>query len=253
MVGPPFAMTSTVDIIAHRGYSARAPENTISALTLALDEGATAVEFDLHTSRDGNLVLLHDHTVNRTTDGAGNVSERSLRELAKLDAGSWFDPAFEGERLPSLVEALDSIKSRVKTVFAELKGLAGIQDVRKVVSVTRAAGLLERTVFIAMDWSLLDQLQRHAPEALIGPIVERRNRTRDAFTHIANNPHCLLNFDAQIILEEPEIALYAERHGVELAAWTVDNISDASRLLDLGVRRITTNQVERMLAWKRAL
>ena len=188
-----------------------------------------------------------------TTDGVGNVSEQSLRELAKLDAGSWFDPAFEGERLPSLAEALDSIESRVKTVFAELKGLGKVQDVRNVVSVTRAAGLLERTIFIAMDWSLLDELQQHAPEAVVGAIVEHRARTGDAFSRIVNNPQSLLHFDAQILLEEPEIAFYAKRHGIELAAWTVDNIDEASRLLELGVRRITTNQVGQMLAWASTL
>jgi len=253
MANDPLALRGAVEIIAHRGFSARAPENTIAALTLALKEGATAVEFDLRTTSDGNPVLMHDKTLNRTTNGIGKVEEQSLAELAQLDAGSWFNSAFEGERVPSLAEALECLKVQVKTIFAELKGEGTTQNLRNVVSITRAAGLLDKTVFIAKNWSLLDELRRHAPEALIGPIVERREQTHEAFTRVTNDPRCLLDFDARILLKDPEIALYAKRNGVEVAVWTVDNIGDAASLLDLGVRRITTNQVGRMLAWARTL
>ena len=253
MANDPLSLSSAVEIIAHRGFSARAPENTIAALTLALEEGATAVEFDLRTSGDGNPVLMHDKTLSRTTNGIGKVEELSLGELTKLDAGSWFNSTFEGERVPSLAEALECLKVQVKTIFAELKGESTTQNLRNVVSITRAAGLLDKTVFIAKDWSLLDELRRHAPEALVGPIVERREQTHEAFTRVTNDPRALLDFDARILLKDPDIARYAKRNGVEIAVWTVDNIGDADVLLEFGVRRITTNQVGRMLAWASTL
>ena len=253
MASDPLALSGAVEIIAHRGFSARAPENTIAALTLALEEGATAVEFDLRTAGDGNPVLMHDETLNRTTNGIGNVEELSLEQLAQLDAGSWFNSTFEGERVPSLTEALECLKVQVKTIFAELKGGGKNQNLLNVVSITRAAGLFEKTVFIAKDWSLLDELRRHAPEALIGPIVERREQTQGALTRFTNDPRCLLDFDARILLQDPKIALYAKQNGMEIAVWTVDKIADAELLLNLGVRRITTNQVGRMLAWARTL
>ena len=253
MANYPLALSGAVEIIAHRGFSARAPENTIAALTLALEEGATAVEFDLRTSGDGNPVLMHDKTLSRTTNGIGKVEELSLGELTKLDAGSWFNSTFEGERVPSLAEALECLKVQVKTIFAELKGESTTQNLRNVVSITRAAGLLDKTVFIAKDWSLLDELRRHAPEALVGPIVERREQTHEAFTRVTNDPRALLDFDARILLKDPDIARYAKRNGVEIAVWTVDNIGDADVLLEFGVRRITTNQVGRMLAWASTL
>ena len=253
MANDPFSLSGAVEIIAHRGFSARAPENTIAALTLALEEGATAVEFDLRTSGDGNPVLMHDKTLSRTTNGIGKVEELSLGELTKLDAGSWFNSTFEGERVPSLAEALECLKVHVKTNFAELKGESTTQNLRNVVSITRAAGLLDKTVFIAKDWSLLDELRRHAPEALVGPIVERREQTHEAFTRVTNDPRALLDFDARILLKDPDIARYAKRNGVEIAVWTVDNIGDADVLLEFGVRRITTNQVGRMLAWASTL
>jgi glycerophosphoryl diester phosphodiesterase len=253
MANDPLSLSGTVEIIAHRGFSARAPENTIAALTLALEEGATAVEFDLRTSGDGNPVLMHDKTLSRTTNGIGKVEELSLGELTKLDAGSWFNSTFEGERVPSLAEALECLKVQVKTIFAELKGESTTQNLRNVVSITRAAGLLDKTVFIAKDWSLLDELRRHAPEALVGPIVERREQTHEAFTRVTDDPRALLDFDARILLKDPDIARYAKRNGVEIAVWTVDNIGDADVLLEFGVRRITTNQVGRMLAWASTL
>tara|TARA_B100000945_G_scaffold297181_1_gene276057 strand:+ start:757 stop:1518 length:762 start_codon:yes stop_codon:yes gene_type:complete len=253
MANDPLSLSGAVEIIAHRGFSARAPENTIAALTLALEEGATAVEFDLRTSGDGNPVLMHDKTLSRTTNGIGKVEELSLRELTKLDAGSWFNSTFEGERVPSLAEALECLKVQVKTIFAELKGESTTQNLRNVVSITRAAGLLDKTVFIAKDWSLLDELRRHAPEALVGPIVERREQTHEAFTRVTNDPRALIDFDARILLKDPDIARYAKRNGVEIAVWTVDNVGDADVLLEFGVRRITTNQVGRMLAWASTL
>ena len=253
MANDPLSLSGAVEIIAHRGFSARAPENTIAALTLALEEGATAVEFDLRTSGDGNPVLMHDKTLSRTTNGIGKVEELSLGELTKLDAGSWFNSTFEGERVPSLAEALECLKVQVKTIFAELKGESTTQNLRNVVSITRAAGLLDKTVFIAKDWSLLDERRRHAPEALVGPIVERREQTHEAFTRVTNDPRALIDFDARILLKDPDIARYAKRNGVEIAVWTVDNIGDADVLLEFGVRRITTNQVGRMLAWASTL
>ena len=253
MANDPLSLSGAVEIIAHRGFSARAPENTIAALTLALEEGATAVEFDLRTSGDGNPVLMHDKTLSRTTNRIGKVEELSLREITKLDAGSWFNSTFEGERVPSLAEALECLKVQVKTIFAELKGESTTQNLRNVVSITRAAGLLDKTVFIAKDWSLLDELRRHAPEALVGPIVESREQTHEAFTRVTNDPRALIDFDARILLKDPDIARYAKRNGVEIAVWTVDNIGDADVLLEFGVRRITTNQVGRMLAWASTL
>lgn len=253
MTASPFALTGPVQIIAHRGYSARAPENTIAALDLALDRGATAVEFDLHTAGDGTPVLLHDETLNRTTNGRGHVTERTAEQLATLDAGRWFHRDFRGEPLPTLAAALDSIRPRVETVFAEIKGVRELGDIERVVAVTREAGLLERTVFISMEWTLLDEVRRHAPDALLGPIVDHRRRVDDAFARVAGDERSLLDFDARILLKRPELTARAHDASIPLAVWTVDRVSDADRLLELGVRRITTNQVSRLLEWAAAL
>ena len=245
----PFALDQPVQVIAHRGYSARAPENTIAALSLALDAGASAVEFDLHTAGDGTPVLLHDGTLDRTTNGHGHVTDCDPDDLALLDAGSWFSPDFAGEPVPALTDALNAIEARVQTVFSEIKSVRRRRDIEAIVSVTRDAGLLERTVFISMDWGLLDEVRRYESAALLGPIVEHAARIDSAFTRVSGDARSLLDFDARILLERPELARRAHEAGIPLAVWTVDDVAEAERLFGLGIRRITTNQVGRLLGW----
>jgi glycerophosphoryl diester phosphodiesterase len=99
-------------IIAHRGYSAKYPENTLSAFRAALDAGAQMIELDVTLTRDRNVVVIHDDTLDRTTNGKGAVNGYSLTELKGLDTGSWFDPKFAAERIPSLEEVLEKICCR---------------------------------------------------------------------------------------------------------------------------------------------
>ena len=98
-------------LIAHRGDSAAAPENTLRAIALAFDLGADMVEVDVHVSRDGVPVIIHDDTLEATTNGHGRVADHTLAELKTLDAGSWKGPAHVGERIPTLREALELARS----------------------------------------------------------------------------------------------------------------------------------------------
>ncbi len=96
-------------VIAHRGASGIVPENTISSIRRALDVGAEMVEIDVHTTKDGEIVVMHDHDVSRTTNGKGIISELTARQIRRLDAGSWFGPDFSGEMVPTLDEVLEVV------------------------------------------------------------------------------------------------------------------------------------------------
>lgn len=248
-----FAFTGSAEIIAHRGYSARAPENTLAAIEAAIIAGADAVEFDLHVSSDGVPVLFHDATLARTTDGAGEVRELSFDELRSLDAGSWFSPAFAGERIPSFAEALGRLRGRVGRVYPEIKGYRDLADLTRMAAMVRDAGLVETTVFISMDWGALEQVRAYDTELSVGYIVEKASRARDGFARAAGDPHALVDFDYRLLLQDPALAHEAARRAVELAVWTVDDPTHAGRLLDLGVPRITTNRVADLTAWKATL
>ena len=103
---PARALPELPRVIGHRGAAAVAPENTLASLRRAKELGAGWVEFDVKLTRDGAAVLIHDERLERTTDGRGEVARTTLAELRKLDAGAWFDPAFAGERVPTLGDAL---------------------------------------------------------------------------------------------------------------------------------------------------
>ncbi len=110
-----------VNVIAHRGASAYAPENTLAAFSLAADMGAHWFELDCTLTKDGEVIVIHDDTIDRTTGVEGVVAEMTLAELKRYDAGSWFDAKFAGERLPMLGEALDLGKDRRIGVYIEIK------------------------------------------------------------------------------------------------------------------------------------
>ncbi|MFC4104310.1 glycerophosphodiester phosphodiesterase [Paenibacillus xanthanilyticus] len=123
-------LSDGMTVIAHRGASGYAPENTMAAFELAVEMKADYLELDVHLSKDGELVVLHDETLERTTDGAGMVKERTWAELSALDAGGKFDPAYAGERIPLLREVLDRYAGRIG-ILIELKKTAlypGIEE-----------------------------------------------------------------------------------------------------------------------------
>ncbi|MDH3271123.1 MAG: glycerophosphodiester phosphodiesterase family protein [Gemmatimonadota bacterium] len=249
----PFALPGRAEIIAHRGYSARAPENTVVALEAGLDAGADAVEFDLHTAGDGTPVLMHDASLRRTTNGRGRVTRRSIEQLATLDAGSWFAEEFAGEPVPTLGAALKSVGGRAHRIYAELKGWRDIDDLAAVVAEVAQHDLLEATVFISMSWDGLTRVRVAEPAARIGYIVDKRSRADEALERASGDALALLDFDARILLSEPELAERAHAAEVALATWTVDTVGDARTLLSMGVPRITTNQVATLVRWRDAL
>jgi len=124
------APEGAIDIIAHRGASSRAPENTLASFRLAHEMRADWFELDCTLTKDGQVLVIHDDSVDRTTNGKGSVSDLTLEELKKLDAGQWKGPEFAGERLPTLAEALDFAKGRIG-VYIEVKDAADDSELRQ--------------------------------------------------------------------------------------------------------------------------
>ena len=247
------APAGAVEIIAHRGYSTRAPENTAASIEAAVSAGADAVEFDLHVTRDGIPVLFHDATLDRTTDGYGPLRARSFAEISSLDAGSWFDDAFADERVPTLDDVLSRLCGRVGRVYAEVKGYRHEGDLDLMVDLVLARSIEDSTVFISMDWEALGRMRARHGTLRIGYIVDKAARAFEGVERAAGDPLALLDFKASLLLEEPALARRAQAAGVDLAVWTVDNPAQATHLLALGVHRITTNRVTELLEWRDGL
>lgn len=117
---------------AHRGGAAYAPENTLASFAEGLRRGAHMLELDIHLSRDGELVVIHDHDLARTTDGRGHVHRHTLAELKRLDAGAWFDARFRGTRIPTFAETIDALKGR-SGLFIELKAPERYPGIEKLI------------------------------------------------------------------------------------------------------------------------
>ena len=155
--------------IAHRGASSYAPENTFAAFDCALELGVNHVELDVHFSRDGHIVVIHDDTLDRTTDAVGAVADRTLAELRGLDAGSWFGPEYAGERIRSLAEIFEEYKGRLY-FHIEIKGHAeGLAS--RTADMVRAHGL-SGDVTITSFWKpWLEETRAYAPELTTGWLV----------------------------------------------------------------------------------
>ncbi len=241
------------EIIAHRGYSAVAPENTLAAIRAAVGAGASSVEVDVRTAFDGTPVLFHDVHLGRTSSGVGPVRRRTVGQLKSLDAGAWFSDDFEGEPIPTLSEALEAMREGVERAYLEVKGYREMEDLDRMVEIARAAGLVSRCIFIALDWTVLDRIGEADPTVGLGYIVEEAEQLDDALDAADGDARALVDLKAELALDDPELVASARERGVDVAVWTVDEVDDARTLLDAGVRRFTTNQVERLLDWSRTL
>jgi len=148
-----FVRTTPFFVVAHRGASGDAPENTLAAIRTAVDGGANMVEIDLQLTLDRKLVVFHDHVLGRTTNGHGKIAATSFDDVRKLDAGSWFASSFAGERVPTFAEVVDVVRNRAY-VLVELKPFdaqATVDDVRAVVTTVQEFGLGPYMAFASFD------------------------------------------------------------------------------------------------------
>jgi glycerophosphoryl diester phosphodiesterase len=240
------------EIIAHRGFSARAPENTLAALDKALAAGADAVEFDIQPAACGTPVLFHDPMLGRTTNGVGPVNRRPLGLLKALDAGSWFGPEFKEERIPTQEEALERVAGRVGQVYQDIKGYRELEDLDRMVGITRRTGMAQRSVFVSSDWVVMNHLRRVAPEIRRAYLVGGADGFPEAMDRSAVDGGSFLSLEIGFCLDSPESVREAQEAGVDVVTWTVNDPQVAARALALGIRRVTTDEVETLLAWKKS-
>ena len=159
--------------IAHRGYSACFPENTLAAFEGAVDAGAQMIELDVNLTQDRQLVVIHDDTVDRTTNGTGAVNTLTLKQLSRLDAGSWFDPRFHVERLPTLAQVLDALKGRLLInieikpgSFEQAESATAVE--RQVAELVRAKNMYQDVLVSSFEWRMLKKLRQIEPRIALG-------------------------------------------------------------------------------------
>lgn len=228
-------------IIAHRGASAKAPENTLAAFGMAFEMGADGIELDVMLSKDKQLVVIHDDTVDRTTNGSGRVSDFPFRILQGLDAGSVFSTAFHGERLPSLAEVFEHFGGKM-LINVELKNYSTPFDdlTDKVVNLIQKYKLLNSVLLSSFNPLNLRRAKRRLPEVRLGLLTLRgkagawsRGSFGRIFPYNALHPY----------YSDVDEALVDKIHslGRQVNVWTVDEPGELLRLYQLGVDGIITN------------
>ncbi len=240
------------EIIAHRGYSAKAPENTLVALGMALDAGVTSLEWDIHTAACGTPVLIHDAMLGRTTNGAGPTRRRPIGQLQALDAGSWFSPDFAGEKIPSQAEALEHVAERASCIYQDVKGYREMEDLDRMITLSESAGLLARTVFMSDDWIVVNRLRQSSPDSELGYLVSSHDRYQNALDRAILDGNAFLNLELGVALEEPSLVTSAVEEEIVVGVWTVDDVDSAQAMYEAGATRFTTNEVELLGNWARS-
>lgn len=234
-------MLDRIANIAHRGASGTRPENTLASFRRAMEIGADYIELDVRPTSDGIAIIMHDASVNRTTDGAGLVSDLTRAQLELFDAGAWFAPEYAGERVPTLSEVIDLTGDRIP-LSLEIKA-SGVEE--QAVAAIRESKHPDSFISSFGEDILrgVREIDPHLPlELLVGDAPSSPGGIREVLLRAQE-------LDARIVAPPygeitRELVAAAAEAGLALVCWTVDSRDDMRRMLDLGVRAITTNYPE---------
>jgi len=225
-------------VVAHRGASRYAPENTLAAFRLALDQGARAVECDVRRTRDERLVVIHDATVDRTTDGSGLVSALPLETVRSLDAGRWFGAEYGGERVPLLEEVLSLVRGRA-LIQVEIKKdpipAAGIES--QVVSAVGACGIEGDALVMSFDHQSIRIVRSLRSDITTGILYAARLVDPVAAARAAGATTLCLEWTYL----DREVVAQARGARLGVCVWTVDHEAAFKRCQELGVDAVASN------------
>jgi glycerophosphoryl diester phosphodiesterase len=227
---------------AHRGASAEAPANTLAAFMLASELGADGIELDVHLSRDGEIVVIHDFTVESTTDGEGKVANKTLAELRELDAGSWFDPAFAGQQIPTLQEVVDAVGDRLLlNIEIKTKSLRDSTLSAEVVRLIERNHLFNRVVVSSFNPRSLRWVRQLNSSIPIGFLYSPDQPwwLRGEWMQALVQPDALHPHYSQL---DDEMMMRARERGYRIHTWTVDDPGEMWKLVRQRVDLIITNR-----------
>ncbi|RHW38977.1 glycerophosphodiester phosphodiesterase [Neobacillus notoginsengisoli] len=233
-------------IFAHRGSKGTHPENTLEAFREAIRVGADGIELDVHLSKDGELVIIHDEKVDRTTNGSGKVGQMTLAELKSLDAGSWLSWEFAGATIPTLDEVLELLKGTGIKLNVEIKSdvipYEGIE--KKVLETIGRHGYLENTVISSFNHYSVKKIRELNPNM----------RTAILFMELLYQPWNYAKsvgasaLHVHLSVAYSEMAREAPAHGFPIRVFTVNKEKDMRNLFRAGVDTIMTDYPELALA-----
>jgi glycerophosphoryl diester phosphodiesterase len=235
----PDAARARVQVLAHRGASAYAPENTLSAFRLAIEQHADWLELDVQQTKDGRLVVFHDLRMERTTNGFGPLRDLSLEQVQQLDAGSWYGSEFAGERVPTFEEVVALARESDIRIFPEVKDprfYPGIEE--RMAAIIAANGYEDSTIVQSFDMSSLERLRQANPRLKMAALYT-------AAAPLRGDPPAgvtVIGPPWELVGNDPNLVRDAHAAGRQVVVWSVDTPSPIRSLLDARVDGIITSR-----------
>lgn len=237
-------------VYAHRGASSAAPENTLVSDEVARRAGAEWIENDVQPSKDGVPYVLHDDTVDRTTDGTGRIRDLTAGQLDALDAGSWFAPVYAGARLPTLAAQLEDLRTRGGRLLLEIKGPHTRDEVARIVREVRDHGMADRVLVQSFEVDALRHTRELAPELPLGLL--RATLDTDPVATARDLGLAAYNPSDDALSARPDVVRELHTAGVAVNVWTVDQPARWKALTAAGVDGIVTNRPAELAGWNAA-
>lgn len=237
-------------ILGHRGAPGHAPENTMAFFAKAVELGVNMFELDIHQNRDGVLIVMHDSTVDRTTDGTGRISEMTWEEIRRLDAGRWFGAEFAGAKVPRLEEVLEAYGGKMP-INIEIKAGDELYPniVEPLVDLIEERRLVEDVLITSFHAEYLVEVREKLPGAQVGLIFNkpRENVIAEALSNRWQVLHPHLSLVTKEWVDE------AHAHGLIVRAWNPNETEPMRRLIEAGVDGIGTDYPDRLWAVAREM
>lgn len=236
-------------VFAHRGLSSQAPENTFAAFRKAVDAGADWIETDVDIISDGTPIIIHDTTLDRTTNRSGVIYDLESVDLESIDAGEWFDPAYAGERIPTLAGLIDFLNENSLNANIELKSneqgrARSEQLVRAVVSELSNLDPDRQVIISSFSQPLLMKFNEIAPQYAIGVLYESNSFHDDWLSVLELCGATYVHMEDKDLTEQRVQSLSQAGYGVN--AWTVNSVDRAEQLFNWGCTGVFTDIADQM-------
>ena len=222
-------------VVAHRGASGHAPENTLSAMKKAIEMNAEMSELDVQETADGEIILLHDGSLKRTSGVDKNIWETNYADLKDLDVGAWFSEEYKNEPIPTMKEVIDLVKGKMR-INIELKANKHEKMLaERTLKIIEANNFIDQVIFTSFKFAEADKIRELNPKAKVGYIFGRLPKDVDVFTADID----LLSVNIKTV--DAEFMKKAKANNKEVHVWTVNEPEDMKRMIELGVDAIITN------------
>ena len=243
-----------IKIVAHRGASGYAPENTVAAFDKAIEMNADFIEVDVQRSKDGKLVIIHDPTVDRTTDGAGKVKDLTLKQLKRLDAGSWKGSQFKGEKIPTFEEIIKRYRKKTG-ILMDVKYPKRYPGIEKQIAEILKKHKLEQPkkgeiIIQSFNHKSMKKMKQLLPKVPIGVLITKKAHTKEKAIEEFASYADYYNPNYQILTKE--LVEKANAKGMKVFPWSVRSFDAIQFVLDMNTAAIITEYPEFVNRTKKA-